>query len=57
MKKLTTYLGILTLCVTASVAAALIDKPGEAAYYVTIPEAKQAADDDQLIAVKFYTDW
>ena len=57
MKKTTTYLGILIICVTASVAAALIEKPGEASYYVTIDEARQAAVDDQLIAVKFYTDW
>jgi len=57
MTRLTTIMAMILLATVLSVSAAIIQEEGKAAYYGTVDEALQAANDDQLVLVKFETEW
>lgn len=57
MSKLTTTLALLVLAAILTVSASIIKDEGKAPYYKTVEGALKAADTDQLVLVKFETDW
>jgi thioredoxin-related protein len=56
MKSVFLITAFALLAVAASAATDSVDVP-EAPYYVSLDKARSACDDDDLILIKFYTDW
>ena len=56
-KQTTAILGVVLLLAVAAAAATLVQEDGKAPYYKTVEAALEAASDDQLVLIKFETDW